>query len=61
MYFSKEYIIHLLWHRKHNSTQRALDAMITSLLRQNDVATSFWRNNDAFIAFFGYWAVSAVV
>ena len=23
---------------------------ITSLLRQNDVATSFWRNNDAIIA-----------
>ena len=26
------------------------DAMITSLLCQNDVATSFWRNNDVFIA-----------
>ena len=31
-------------------TQLAHNAIITSLLRQNDVATSFWRNNDAVIA-----------
>ena len=32
------------------TTQRTHDAIITSLLRQNDVATSFWRNNDVIIA-----------
>ena len=31
-------------------TQRTYDAIITSLLRQNDVAASFWRNNDVIIA-----------
>ena len=31
-------------------TQRAHDAIITSLWRQNDVATSFWRHNDVVIA-----------
>ena len=31
------------------ATQRTDDAIMTSLLRQNDVATSFWRKND-FIA-----------
>ena len=31
-------------------TQRTRDAIIASLLRQNDVATSFWRNNDVIIA-----------
>ena len=30
-------------------TQRTHDGTITSLLRQNDVATSFWRNNDVII------------
>ena len=32
------------------STQRWHGAKITSLLSQNDVATSFWRNNDVIIA-----------
>ena len=32
-------------------SQRKHDARITSLLRQNDVATSIWRNNDVFINF----------
>ena len=31
-------------------TQRIHDVMITSLLRQNDVATSFWRNDDISLA-----------
>ena len=30
-------------------SQRTHDVMITSLLRQNDVAMSFWRNNDVVI------------
>ena len=40
---------------KHNPTktkhaQRAHNTITTSLLRQNDVATLFWRNNDVIIA-----------
>ena len=35
--------VKLLTHRIH-------DAIIASLLRQNDVATSFWRNNDVIVA-----------
>ena len=31
------------------SLKRAHDVTITSLLRQNDVATPFWRNNDVII------------
>ena len=31
-----------------NVTQRTQDVMITLLLRENDVATSFWCNNDVF-------------
>ena len=31
-------------------SQRTHDAIMTSLLRQNNVATSFWRNNDVVIA-----------
>ena len=34
----------------NTETQRTHDAIITVLLRQNDVATSFWRNNDIIIA-----------
>ena len=30
-------------------SQRTHDELITSLLRQNDVATSFWRNHDVII------------
>ena len=37
--------------------QRAHDAMITSLLRQNDVATSFCRNNDVIIVSCARWVV----
>ena len=37
------------------SSQRTHDAIITSLLRQNDVATSFWHNNDVVIASFVRW------
>ena len=32
------------------AARRTHNAIITSLLRQNDVATSFWRNNDVIIA-----------
>ena len=35
--------------------QRTHGTMITSLLRQNDVATSFWRNNDVMIAPHAHW------
>ena len=31
-------------------SQRIRDAVITSLVRQNDVATSFWRNSHVFVA-----------
>ena len=34
---------------------RAHDAITTSLLRQNDVATSFWRNNDVIISSCARW------
>ena len=40
------------------ASQRTHDAMITSLLRQNDVATSFWRNNDVIIAPGALWYTS---
>ena len=33
----------------HGLAQRAHDVIITSLLRQNDVTTSFWRKNDVTI------------
>ena len=33
-------------HNTSKGSQRAHDAMLTSLSRQNDVVTSFWRNND---------------
>ena len=33
-----------------HGVQRARNTIITSSLRQNDVATSFWRNNDFIIA-----------
>ena len=33
-----------------NTYQRTYGTIITSLLRQNDVATSFWRNDDFIIA-----------
>ena len=37
-------------------SQRAHDAITTSLLRQNDVvATSFWRKNDVIIASCARW------
>ena len=41
--------------RVWGDTQRAHDVIITSLLRQNDVATSFWRNNDVIITFSVRW------
>ena len=37
-------------------TQRTRDVMITSLLRQNDVVTLFWRNNDVIIVPCVHWA-----
>ena len=42
-------------------TQRAHDAIITSLWRQNDVATSFWRPNNVNIASFVCWVVMSFV
>ena len=41
-------------------TQRARDALITSLLRQNDVAASFWRNSDVAITSYVRWMVCLV-
>ena len=35
--------------------QRTHDVMITSLLRQNDVETSFWRFNDVIITSYVRW------
>ena len=36
-------------------TLRAHDVIITSLLRQNDVTTSFWRNDYVIIALCVHW------
>ena len=36
-------------------SRQAHDAITTSLLRQNDVATSCWRNNDVIIASCAHW------
>ena len=36
-------------------TRRTHNAIITLLLHQNDVATSFWRNNDVIIASYICW------
>ena len=41
------------------SSQWTRDAIITSLLRYNDVATSFWRNSGVIIASWFRWEVSA--
>ena len=38
-------------------SQRTHDVIITSLLRQNDVATSFWRNNDVVITSCVRWVL----
>ena len=38
-------------------SQRTHDTMITLLLRQNDVATPFWRNNDVIITSHARWVV----
>ena len=37
------------------SIQQAHDAITTSFLHQNDVATSFWRNNDVLIVSCACW------
>ena len=39
-------------------TQWTHDVIITSSLRQNDVATSFWRNNDVIIILCVCWVTS---
>ena len=39
----------------NTNDQRTCGAMITSLLHQNDVTTSFWRNNDVIIALSFRW------
>ena len=41
-----------------NITQRTSDAIITSLLCQNDVAMSFWHNNNVIITSCVLWAVT---
>ena len=46
---------HNLGYEQKTDTQWAHDAIITSLLRQNDVATSFWRKNDVIIASCARW------
>ena len=38
------------WWHSSSVSQRAHDAIITSLCHQNDVTTSFWRHNDVIIA-----------
>ena len=43
------------WYHKHVHARRAHDAITTSVLRQNDVATSFWRNNYVIIALCVRW------
>ena len=51
------WLIYHRWKRRNGKiatgvaviTQRGHDAMLTPLLRQNDVAMSFWRNNDVII------------
>ena len=45
----------LVLHSFDETFQRTHDAIITSPLRQNDVATSFWRNNDVVIALCDHW------
>ena len=45
------YIIKMQW----NQSQWTYGAMITSLLRQNEVETSFWHNNDVTIAPYVRW------
>ena len=42
-------------HIKHKDPQRTRDVIITSLSHQNDVATSFWRNNDVIITPCAHW------
>ena len=42
----------------HAATQLTYDAIITSLLRQHDVATSLRRNNGVIIASCAHWALS---
>ena len=44
---------------RRNHTQHTHDAIMTSLLRQNDVATSFWRNNDVIIVSYKCWDMVA--
>ena len=53
-YFNKRIWMRMLWRLSLHwvnitASQRTRDAIMTSLLRQNDVATSFWRNNDVII------------
>ena len=50
---SHDVLIKVLTH-----SQRTHDVIIMSLLRQNDVATSFWRNNDVIITSRVRWAVA---
>ena len=40
-------------------SQRTYGVIITSLLRQNDVATSFWRKSDVIITSYVRWDVSS--
>ena len=48
--------------RRVHKSQRAHDAITTSLLRQNDVATSFWHNsNDVIISSWVRWDTATCV
>ena len=40
--------------------QRTHDAIITSLFRRDDVATSFWHNNDVVIALCAHWVTVSI-
>ena len=41
------------------TSQRTYDVIITSLLRQNHVATSFWRKSDVIVTSYVRWDVSS--
>ena len=45
----------------YHRSQRTRGAIIASLLRQNDVMTSFWRNNDVIITSCVRWDMVSVV
>ena len=53
----RQWVAHALGPHSSCVSQRTHDAMITSLSRQNDVVTSFWRYNDVIFTPCARWAV----